>query len=76
MRIDLLKRRKSRKCLTDIMVEDILEMSDEEIIQEMIDRGKDPAAEAARIKAIIDKAVALAKSPTPPPPIKTKQGEV
>lgn len=47
--------------LTDFLVQDILEMSDEEIIQEMIEDGIDPEQEGVRMREIIDKAVEKAK---------------
>lgn len=40
--------------LIDAMVDDILAMTDEEIDAEMREDGLDPAAEAARCRAIID----------------------
>lgn len=47
--------------LTDMMVEDILEMSDEEITAELIEDGINPEKEAKRIRKVIGQAIKKVK---------------
>jgi hypothetical protein len=44
--------------LEDAMVEDILSLSDEEIIAEVIEDGEDPVEIAARVRRLFDAALA------------------
>jgi hypothetical protein len=43
--------------LVDALVEDVLSMSDDQIAAEIRERGEDPAAVAARARAVFEKAV-------------------
>jgi hypothetical protein len=43
--------------LTDALVEDILSLSDEEVLQECRDQGLDPDEEAAKMRALFEQAV-------------------
>jgi hypothetical protein len=44
--------------LKDAMIEDILSLTDEEVIAELIEDGKDPAEVAARMRRLIEAALA------------------
>lgn len=43
--------------ITDALCEDILTMSDEEVLQELRDQGLDPDEEAAKMRALFEQAV-------------------
>ena len=46
--------------IQDALCEDILTMSDEEVLQELRDQGLDPDEEAEKMRAIFERAVVLA----------------
>lgn len=48
--------KKQLENLTNAMIDDIIDMSDEEIIREVIEDGKDPKEEADKIREIINNA--------------------
>jgi len=57
---DLDKARRALDAVTDLMVEDILAMSDEEITAELIADGFDPAVVAEESRQIAERAIAEA----------------
>ena len=52
------KRRNGLQNLTDFLVEDILETSDEQIIADMIEDGEDPKAVAEHGRKLIEQVIA------------------
>jgi hypothetical protein len=48
--------------LEDAMIEDILALSDEEILAEVIENGEDPAEIAARMRRIFEAALAKVRA--------------
>jgi hypothetical protein len=53
------KHRKALESLKDAMVEDILSLSDKEVLAEAVEDGEDPAEIAARMRRLFDDALAL-----------------
>lgn len=53
--------RKALDNLADALIEDIMALSDEEVLEELRESGVDPERHAAEMRAIFEKAVAIAK---------------
>jgi bacterioferritin (cytochrome b1) len=56
IRREIVTYKKQLENLTNVMIDDIIDMSDEEIIREVIEDGKDPKEETDKIREIINDA--------------------